>query len=453
MKPIETKWWVLVAIGTGSFMSALDGSVVNTILPVIQNAFRSSIVTIEWVVTIYLLVLSSLLLTFGRLGDLRGHKKVYLSGFAIFIVGSALSGLAPSALSLILFRALQALGAAMLASTAPAILTKNFPAAKRGQALGLSATMTYLGLTVGPSLGGWLAEQFSWRTVFYINVPVGALALGMSLYFIPADSPGGKHKKFDLAGAFTFMAGLIALLLGLNQGSEWGWTSPSILLLFLAAAISLAVFVWLERRSSEPMLDLGLFRNSLFTASTVNAVFNYICLYSILFLMPFYLIQGRTLNSAQAGLLLTALPIVMAVVTPISGTLSDRIGSRIPGMIGMATLGAGIYCLSRLDGGSPLWLASLGLAISGLGIGIFISPNSSALMGSAPTHQQGIASGILASGRNVGMMLGIGLAGAILTSHLFANTTGALFTGIRQGFLAAIGVACLGVIASAVKNG
>ncbi len=434
-------------------MSALDGSVVNTILPVVQNAFHSSVTTIEWVVTIYLLVLSSLLLTFGRLGDLRGHKSVYISGFTIFIVGSALSGLAPSAGTLVLFRGLQALGAAMLASNSPAILTKNFPASKRGQALGLSATMTYLGLTVGPSLGGWLAQQLSWRAVFYINVPIGALALGLSLYFVPSDSPVEINHKFDLAGAITFMAGLITLLLGLNQGSEWGWTSLPIITLFVGAIILLTIFVLIEKRSPNPMLDLKLFRNTLFTASTVNAVFNYICLYSIVFLMPFYLIQGRSLNSAQAGLLLTAQPIVMAIVTPISGTLSDRIGSRLPGMIGMAVLGFGLYLLSRLDHTTPLWVAALGLAVSGLGIGIFISPNSSALMGSAPHNQQGIASGILASGRNVGMMLGIGLSGAILTSHLSSGSPIDLFPGIREGFIVAIGIAFLGVIASAIKDG
>ena len=453
MKPIDRKWWVLAAIGSGTFMSALDASVVNTILPVVQNAFHSSVTTIEWVVTIYLLVLSSLLLTFGRLGDLRGHKSVSIYGFAIFIFGSALSGLSPSAGTLILFRGLQALGAAMLASNSPAILTKNFPASKRGQALGLSATMTYLGLTVGPSLGGWLAQQFSWRAVFYINVPIGALALGLSLYFVPSDSPVEIYPNFDLTGAFTFMAGLITLLLGLNQGSEWGWTSIPIIALFVGAMILLTFFVLIERHSPDPMLDLKLFRNPLFTASTVNAVFNYICLYSIVFLMPFYLIQGRSLNPAQAGLLLTAQPIVMAIVTPISGTLSDRIGSRLPGMIGMAVLGFGLYLLSHLDHATPLWVATLGLAVSGLGIGIFISPNSSALMGSAPSHQQGIASGILASGRNVGMMLGIGLSGAILSSRLSSGSPVDLFPGVREGFIAAIGIAFLGVIASAIKDG
>ncbi len=451
-KMIERKWWVLVAIGTGTFMSALDGSVVNTILPIVRQAFGSSVATIEWVVTIYLLVLSGLLLTFGRLGDLRGHKNIYVSGFIIFIVSSALCGLASSAGSLIIFRGIQAIGAAMLASNSPAILTGNFPAEQRGQALGLGATMTYLGLTVGPSLGGWLTEQFSWRAVFYINIPVGLLALFLSLYFIPKDIPAETGKKFDLPGALVFLAGLVALLLGLNNGAEWGWGSLRILALMSAALILVILFAWIERRTPEPMLDLGLFRQPLFAFSTVNAVLNYICVYSIIFLIPFYLIQGRGLNAAQAGMLLTAQPIIMAIAAPISGTLSDRIGSRWPGMLGMLILAGGLFILSRLGSATPLWLAALGMAVCGLGTGIFISPNNSALMGSAPRPRQGIAAGILASSRNVGMVLGIGLAGAILTTHLAKDAVNGLFSGIQVGFLAAAGVAILGIIAAAVKE-
>ncbi len=289
------KWFVLLAIGVGTFMSALDGSVVNTTLPVITRDFRSEVATMEWVVTVYLLVVSGLLLSFGRLGDLRGHKPVYLTGFTIFIVSSALCGLAQSPLMLIGSRAIQALGAAMLFANSPAILTKNFPAQERGRALGLQGTMTYLGLTVGPSLGGWLTEQFSWRAVFYINVPVGLLALFLSWRFIPRDVPAERAEKFDRAGAAAFMAGLVALLLGLNQGASWGWTSPAIIALLSGALVLLGAFIVIERRVANPMLDLSLFRSRTFSASTASAILNYVCVYTILFLLPFYLIQGRSL--------------------------------------------------------------------------------------------------------------------------------------------------------------
>ena len=449
---IDRKWWVLIAIGTGSFMSALDASVVNTILPILRTSFNSNVAAIEWVVTVYLLVLSGLLLTFGRLGDLRGHKTIYVWGFSIFVVSSALCGVAWSATALVVFRSLQAIGGAMLASNSPAIVTGNIPPEQRGRAFGLVSTMTYLGLTVGPSLGGWLTHAFGWRTVFYINVPVGILALSLGLFFIPKDAPVEGGQRFDLAGAAVFLAGLTLLLLGLNKGAEWGWSSPSVLGLLAGAVFLLVVFIQIERRSSAPMLDLSLFRIPLFSTSVASAVLNYICVYSITFLMPFYLIQGRGLNSAQAGLLLTVQPILMAITAPISGAFSDRVGSRMPGMLGMGVLAVGLFLLSGLGSETGLWLVVLGLAVAGSGTGTFISPNTSGLMGAAPRSRQGIASGVQAAARNFGMVLGIGLAGAIFTTHLAQNTVDALFKGIDQGFLVAAGVAVLGIGMSAIKD-
>jgi len=452
MKNIDRKWWVLIAIGTGSFMSALDASVVNTILPVVRQAFNSDVAAIEWVVTVYLLVLSGLLLTFGRLGDMRGHKTIYVWGFSIFVFSSILCGAAWSAPVLVVFRGLQAIGGAMLASNAPAIVTGNFLAEQRGRAFGLVSTMTYLGLTVGPSLGGWLTHAFGWRTIFYINVPVGMLALALSLYFIPKDAPSERGQRFDLVGAAVFMAGLTALLLGLNKGADWGWTSAPVLGLLLGSLVILIVFIQIERRSQTPMLDLSLFRIPLFSTSAISAVLNYICVYSITFLLPFYLIQGRGLNPAQAGLMLTVQPVIMAISAPISGALSDRVGSRGPGMLGMGVLAAGLWILSRLGPESGLWLVALGLMIAGLGTGTFISPNTSALMGAAPKARQGIASGVQGAARNFGMVLGIGLAGAIFTTQLAQNTLDALYKGISWGFLVAAGVAVLGILSSALKN-
>jgi EmrB/QacA subfamily drug resistance transporter len=403
-------------------------------------------------VTVYLLVLSGLLLTFGRLGDLRGHKSIYIWGFGIFIVSSALCGAAWAPVWLVIFRGLQAIGGAMLASNSPAIVTGNFPAEQRGRAFGLISTMTYLGLTAGPSLGGWLTHAFGWRTVFYINVPVGALAFLLGMIFIPQDGPAESHQKFDLPGAAIFLAGLTLLLLGLNKGAEWGWSSIFVWGPLLFAGILVWIFIRVERRSPAPMLDLSLFHIPLFSASVANAILNYICVYSITFLMPFYLIQGRGFNPAQAGLLLTVQPIMMAISAPISGALSDQVGSRIPGMIGMSLLGVGLFLLSRLGPASEIWLALLGLAVAGIGTGTFISPNTSALMGSAPRARQGIASGVQAAARNFGMVLGIGLAGAIFTTHLARNTTASFYAGIELGLLLAAGVALAGMVVSAIKD-
>jgi EmrB/QacA subfamily drug resistance transporter len=449
------KWWVLIAVGIGTFMSALDGSVVNTILPVLRDAFSSSIANIEWVVTVYLLVLSGLLLSFGRLGDLRGHKNVYLLGFFIFIASSALCGLAPSVTVLVICRAIQALGGAMLSANSPAILTKSFPARQRGQALGLQATMTYLGLTVGPSLGGWLADQFSWRAVFYINVPVGIVAIILSMHFIHHDQHSDHREPFDFAGAALFLTGLTALLFGLNQGQELGWISAPILASIFFAIVILVAFWWVETRISSPMLDFKLFSDRLFTLSVTSAIFNYMCVYSITFLMPFYLIQGLEMSPSRAGLILTAMPIIMAIMAPISGGLSDRFGTRLLAIIGMVVLVIGLFLLSHLKPDSPPFDIALRLAVSGFGIGVFISPNTSALMGAAPRERQGIASGVLATSRNMGMVLGVGYAGAIFTTKLglLGNQSASSFVQATQvSFLAAAFIALLGIIVTALRT-
>jgi EmrB/QacA subfamily drug resistance transporter len=453
--PGRTKWLVLIAVGIATFMSALDGSVVNTLLPVIQQYFHSDVATVEWVVTVYLLVVSGLLLSFGRLGDLRGNKNVYVWGFVIFILGSAFAGLSLSAPMLISARSFQAIGATMLFANSPAILTKTFPASQRGQALGLQGTMTYLGLTTGPFLGGWLADTFSWHAAFFVNVPVGLLATWLSWKVIPTDAVLGKQERFDFLGAAAFMAGLVALLLGLNQGHAWGWTSPLTLGLILGALALLALFLQIERRARAPMLDLALFRSRLFNVSAFSPILNYICVYSVLFLMPFYLIQGRGLDPARAGLILTAQPLVMALMAPLSGTLSDRIGSRLPTTLGMLVLAGGLFTLARLSQSSPYAHVLAGLAVCGLGVGLFVAPNNSALMGAAPKARQGIAAGVLALARNVGMVLGIGLTGAIFTTYLTRGDPQAasiLVPAVQASLLFTAGVALIAALLSFARG-
>ena len=333
--------WIFVALGAGAFMSTMGASAVNAVLPVIRETFGASVATIEWVVAIFLLVVSALLLTFGRLGDLRGHRPIYLLGFTIFLAGSLLCGFAGGPGRLIAARAVQALGAAMLFANSPGILTKAFPPEARGRVLGLLSTMTYLGLTAGPTLGGWMTERWSWRWVFFINIPAGLLALALGARYIPRESPPEAERRFDFGGAMAFMAGLTALLLGLNQAHAWGWPSAPTILTLLGGVLILALFIWIERRVEGPMLDLSLFRVRIFSTATASAGLNYVSIYTCLFLMPFYLIQARGLSPAQAGALLTVQPLVMAVVAPISGSLSDRIGSRLPSTLGMSILSVG----------------------------------------------------------------------------------------------------------------
>lgn len=450
---IDQKWLVLIAIGMSTFMSALDTSVVNIVLPVVNKSFNSEIATVEWVVIIYLLFVSGLLLSFGRLGDIRGHKSIFLIGFSIFIISSALCGGAPSIGALITFRGIQAIGAAMLAANSPAILTTNFPASQRGQALGLQATMTYLGLTVAPSLGGWLTDLISWRAVFYINVPVGLLAFILAWLFIPQDKDSGSRERFDIPGALLFLVGLVSLLLALNQGYSWGWSSPPIIGLLVFSVIFLTSFVYIEKKSSSPVLDLKLFRNKVFSAATASSILNYIAVFSILILLPFYLLQGRGMSTSQAGLILTIQPIVMAIVAPISGSLSDRIGTRIPTVAGMIVLASGILMMSTMGPNSPIYLVAIALGIIGFGTGTFISPNNSAIMGSATRERQGIAAGILATSRSTGMVLGVGLAGAIFTTILAQSSGDAMFFyAVSTSLIVTSIIAGLGALTSIIKG-
>jgi MFS family permease len=312
--------------------------------------------------------------------------------------------------------------------------------------------MTYLGLTLGPSLGGWLTQLLSWRVVFFINIPIGTLGLLLGLFFIQPDSHGEVKQPFDFFGSGLFILGLSSMILWMNQIAERGWTSPVILSLIFVSIISTILFIVVENHVQFPMLDLKIFRISLFTNSVLNSLLNYICLFSITFLLPFYLIQGRNLGSAQAGLLLTIQPILMAIAAPISGALSDRFGARLPGMVGMLGLSIGLFLLSRIGPETTYVYIGVSLALTGIGTGTFISPNTSALMGSAPKSHQGIASGIQAASRNIGMVFGIGLAGAIFSSNLSQNTVTGFYRGIDVGFFVSACLAILGIFISAAKK-
>lgn len=448
------RWMVLAAVAVGAYMSALDNSIVNAILPILTHDFGVDVATIEWVVTTYLLVQTGLTLSFGRLGDMRGHRLVYSWGFAVFVLSSALCGLAPSPWFLVAARGLQAVGAAMIIANAAAILTYTFPPAQRGRVLGWQATAVYLGVATGPPLGGWLASFIHWRAVFYVNVPIGLLALFLSIRYIPVDRSPKRGERFDAAGAAVYVLGLVLLLLALNQGYTWGWTSPAVLALVALGLVLLAAFAQLELRVPAPMLDVGLFRRRAFSAPVLSAILNYMGVSSTFFLVPFYLIQGRGLGPAQAGLILTAQPIVMATTASFSGALSDKIGSRKPATVGMLVLSVGLFLLSRLGEATPLLYVAGSLAAVGLGIGLFTSPNNSAVMSAAPDGQRGVAAAILSTARTLGNTLGIGMAGAIFSTVVALGAPGdasMIVRAVALGLTAASGIALLGAITSATR--
>ena len=448
---------VLLSVGLGTFMSALDASVVNTVLPVIRADYHVPVEVIQWVSTTYLLIMGSLLLTFGRLGDLRGHKRVYLAGLVVFVPASVLCGISPSVEMLIASRVLQGIGAAIVVSTAPAILIGSVHPSRMGQALGLQAAMTSLGLALGPSLGGWLTDQWGWRTIFFMNVPVGVAAFAIGHRYIPEEkSPPLREETFDRVGALLFLAAFLALQVALNRGNDWGWLSAPTLGVFAGSTALGYLFLRQETTATSPMLHLALFRNRLFSFSVGSALVNYICMASVLFLVPFYLIQGRGFSAAKAGMVMTAQFLSMVVMAPISGRIADRIGSRVPATMGMAILAVGLFILSAMNGESPLHLTVLGLMLTGVGMAIFVTPNNSAMLGAAPPGRKGIASGVLATSRLLGMATGVSFAGAILAGVVGGRSAHGIppervFKAIHLAFLAAGLMALAGTVLTAAR--
>jgi EmrB/QacA subfamily drug resistance transporter len=446
---------VIAALGVGIFLAALDISIVNAILPIVAVSFGTDLSAVQWVVTSYLLVQSALLLAVGRLGDIWGHKRLYLLGLTVFVVSSAICGLAGSTPFLVAGRAIQAIGASLIFASLTVILTHAFPAEQRGRAVGVQATIVYVGLATGAPLGGWLTDLFGWQSVFLVNIPLGLLALVLGWRVAPSAATSPRREPFDLTGSIVYVLGLGLLLLGLNQGHVWGWTATATLGSLLIGAALLAGWVAFELRVPSPMIDLRLFRERAFAAPVASAFLCYTSV-SATFLLPFALIQGRGLSPAETGLILTCQTIVMAATASISGSLSDRIGARIPATVGMVLLSVGLLLLSRLDATLPIGQIVAVQIVLGLGIGLFTSPMSSAILGAVPAHRRGVANGVLGTARTLGMVLGIGIAGAVYATTLgLAGDPGAdsVLQATGAGLLVASGVALLGVVTAALISG
>ena len=451
----DHKWWTLAVIGAGTFMSALDTSVVNVALPVIRNATRSSVSTVEWVILAYLITVSSSLLVFGRLADIHGRRRIYIVGLTVFVLGSVGCGLSGTVGLLILARAIQAVGAAMIFALSPAILISAFPGKERGRALGMQATMTYLGVAVGPGLGGFLTQQFGWPTIFFMNVPIGLLTVLAARKVLRPDRQS-TGQPFDPAGALAMAVALASLLFVLSKGRDLGWAHPLIVGLAGIAACAAAVFVVVERRVADPALDLRLFLNRTFSASVLAAYLCYAASASVSFLIPFYLLSAAGYSATQAGLVMMAVPFGMMALTGLSGYLSDKVGARLPATVGMALMTVGICLLGSvcLADGAGFLVAHL--ALVGVGVGLFTAPNNSAIMGSVPKGRQGVAGALLAAARTVGFASGVAVAGLIYMTCLDSSQEkGApekIAHAVRMGLRVTAGIAVAAAVSSAVRG-
>ncbi|MDI3298733.1 MAG: MFS transporter [Bacillota bacterium] len=466
LEPRPDRWSILAAVVLGGAMGPVDGSVSNVIMPVIAHQYGVGLAAVSWVVMVYLLVIGSTLLGFGRLGDMWGYRRIFRAGILVFTAGSAMSGAAPTFSLLLVARVIQALGAAMFMAVGPAILTAVFPAQERGRALGLNGMAIAAGLALGPTLGGTLTDLSNWRSVFYINLPIGLAALVWTGRVLPEGERGGG-ERFDLPGSLLALLSLGALLLAASEGESWGWGSPAIL---SATAVGLVVgllFVLWELRVPEPMLDLTLFRSRTFSAASAAGLLSFMTQFVLTFLMPFYLQQLLGLDPLHAGLVMTAHPLMVLVLAPVAGALSDRIGTRSLAFAGLALSGLGLLLLTGLGPGAPAWQVAWRMAVYGLGTGIFQAPNNSAVMGAAPRSRLGIASSVLAAVRNVGMVLGVAVADLVFTARRSAWTAVlggaglapaelgrlAFWFGLRDAWLVGALLAALGAALSLLREG
>ncbi len=415
-----SKWFVFAAVAAGMFLATIDGSIVNIALPTLETELHTQFAIVQWVVLGYMLVLVTLLLSIGRLADMIGKKWLYLSGMIIFTLGSMLCGTAQTVEILIAFRILQAVGAAMIMALGTAILTEVFPSSERGKVLGLGGLMISLGSISGPTLGGVILGVTTWHWIFYVNVPVGIAGILLVFRFVPLSVPPGG-QKFDLAGAIALGLSLLALLIGLSIGQENGFADPLVLGLLIVFAVILTGFIVIEARAAQPMVDLQLFRNALFSVNLITGFAVFVGSAGTVLLMPFFLQNVLQLPPETAGLMLATVPLAMGVVAPISGTLSDRFGTRRLTVIGLAILVGGYALVGTLNEQAQILTYVMCFVPIGIGMGVFNSPNNSAIMGAAPRNRLGVASSLLSLTRTIGQTAGMAIIGTLWASQVVAH--------------------------------
>jgi EmrB/QacA subfamily drug resistance transporter len=395
----------------GSFMSPLDASIANVALPTIGRAFHTAVDNTEWVLIAYMLVTSSTLVLFGRLGDLLGQKSVYTIGFAIFGASSLACAFSPSFWFLVGARAVQGIGSAMLMSSSPAIITGAFPGHQRGRAIGLNGAAVAIGLSTGPLVGGLILTHWDWRWIFLINVPIAIVALAVCAFVLRREQR--KDEEFDFAGAAIAFTALFAISLALSRAHVWGWGSLRTIGALVYAFIGIAAFLLVERRVHAPMLDLKLFKNRTFAFSVLAATLFFCAMYCVVFTVPLAAQTALGMTPLQAGLLLLPVSVLNVVLAPLAGALSDRIPARYVSTAGALCMVAGAALLAIQPANPQLWALYASLFVAGAGTAVFSQPNNSTIMGTAPANRRGIAAGILATARTTGQLLGISVAGAI----------------------------------------
>ena len=430
------KWLTMSAVSMGIFLATIDGSIVNVALPTLVKELNTEFSVIQWVVLGYLLAVTTLMLGIGRLGDMIGKKKLYNAGFMVFTLCSVLCGLSTSVYWLIGFRVLQGVGSAMIMALGMAIVTEAFPSKERGMALGISMAVVSVGIAIGPSLGGIIISQLSWRWIFYVNLPIGLLGTLMVFRFVKSIEPKGR-QRFDFAGAITLFLSLLGLLLGLTIGQQSGFFTVPVYLLLSGWFFLLILFILIERKMPEPMISLALFRNRSFAVNLINGFIAFIGVSGTIILMPFYLQNILGHDMLTVGLLLCVVPVMLGISSPLSGILSDRFGTGIISIVGLIITFIGFYTASKLDAQTSVVGFILCVFPIGLGMGIFQSPNNSSIMGAVPLHHLGIASGLTSVARTLGQTVGIAVLGAFWAGRTFHHAGENLPGGVTRAPISA----------------
>lgn len=457
----DLRWLMLSLVATGTFMSTLDASIMNVALPTLTTGFRTTDAVTQWFVIIYTLVITILLMTFGKLGDLKGRRRLYVTGILVFTAGSLGCGLSISASMMIVCRAIQGIGSAMTMSAGPAMVTEGFPARERGKALGFIGSAVAIGLLAGPMFGGLIVQYAGWRWMFFINIPVG-IVLTTLLTTKVQGYDINRGGRLDVRGAVLMGLTVALLVLGLTFGNRLGWGSPATMLLFAGAILVGVLFMIAETRSESPMLNFSLFRSREFSIGAFAGWANYAAMMPVAVFTPFYLQNLLGYDPQHVGLILASGPVTLAFVAPFSGWLSDRIGYRALTAGGLAVAGVALLWMRSLAPDST-WLDVVPrLVLASFGSGMFVSPNSSAVMGSVNCENLGLAAGTIALVRNLGMVCGVALAGAIIETaregYLVADKIPpaavehhAFLHGLKAALLACAIISFIGASASTMR--
>ena len=429
MSRTYNKWLVLGVLTTALFMINLDITIVNIALPNLMDDLSASLADVEWVLNAYVLVFAVLLITLGRLGDLFGRKRFFIGGLILFTVASLLCGLAPNIEWLIGARVLQAVGGAAMMPATLSILNVTFQGGQRGMAMGIWGAVAGAASALGPIIGGLLVDGFGWQSVFLVNIPIGLIAIYAALKIVSESREPSTSRRIDYPGILAASTSLGALTFALVEGQSYGWSSPLILGLFSLAVMALVAFIFIERRSTAPLIDLSLFRNVSFSAGNFLGLLLMFGLIGIIFLLVLYLQVVRDYSAIQTGLLVLPMPLTLMVIAPLAGRLTDRINMRWVLSFGMLMVALALYFLSQITPDTTGQTLILPLMLAGLGMGLVMAPLGAVVMASAPVTKSGSASGILTTLRQVGATLGISVLGAVLQFNMVNNLT-VFFDGI-----------------------